>query len=731
MHTTNIGTTDSTHTTTINQLSSERHELGRQQNIQRLQREQAERNDNNINQLIITDTAVSHNTSSSSLTNTHNRLNNNNSNNNNTNTTTTTTSHRLSRSLQYPDLQCSWCRLSIRLLMQKSISPRLCRCANCKAVYYCSKQCQENDWKMHRTLCRQIKLIDKKGIKYVKLASNIQLYKPNVDISINHNVFDLYGHDHRIQVTNNLFNNLLKHCIDNNKYNMDKLNIVHRILCGTIKHIEHLTINNNNNTLAINSFNNSLVQNQQPYIQQFQPQSFNPQQSSQSHETEYTATPYHQDYVHNSSMLSTFNDMNLQQQQSMQYNAESILSNTQQCHYHECDYVNSINTAQYISNTQLKQSLNNLLCTIIQTCNQHIRDIISLYIHNITHIFNHELSQLSKPQPNYYVKFHYLAKLSNGQVFDSSRRDRSYLPYSSILGHSCLIEGLEYALYSMYQNEKATFLINANSAYGDNGANIKIPPKCPLIYEIHCITFYSIFDKLTGKLIKEARLLKLNLSNENNHLIEYSDTDDDDTYVLRDDVTLEDEYIECSNQCDQSIQRKDLDDHLLHECRLRSIICGKCNTSMIQQDYTKHIDNELQCETMMQSTKDHVISDDDSNFDNNDKISNDVECIALQSVNLYDIDLPSIDDRDLPDGNSTDHADSCLLNDTSNSASDWAKIYEHTNKAKSIVQTRSHAQQYFVESIKYGKQHQILPAKKCDNNENTEASNNNNNDNQK
>ena len=31
------------------------------------------------------------------------------------------------------------------------------KCSNCKAIYYCDRNCQKRHWKQHKTACKQIK----------------------------------------------------------------------------------------------------------------------------------------------------------------------------------------------------------------------------------------------------------------------------------------------------------------------------------------------------------------------------------------------------------------------------------------------------------------------------------------------------------------------------------------------------------------------------------------------
>ena len=71
---------------------------------------------------------------------------------------------------------------------------------------------------------------------------------------------------------------------------------------------------------------------------------------------------------------------------------------------------------------------------------------------------------MSKVKENDTVEVHYTGKLTNGQVFDSSReRD----PLKIQLGQGQLIPGFEKALVDMEVNEQKTVNIPKEEAYGE------------------------------------------------------------------------------------------------------------------------------------------------------------------------------------------------------------------------------------------------------------------------
>ena len=71
---------------------------------------------------------------------------------------------------------------------------------------------------------------------------------------------------------------------------------------------------------------------------------------------------------------------------------------------------------------------------------------------------------MSQVKENDTVKVHYTGKLSNGEVFDSSV-DREPLEFT--LGQGQIIPGFEKELIDMKVNEKKTFEISSDNAYGE------------------------------------------------------------------------------------------------------------------------------------------------------------------------------------------------------------------------------------------------------------------------
>lgn len=89
---------------------------------------------------------------------------------------------------------------------------------------------------------------------------------------------------------------------------------------------------------------------------------------------------------------------------------------------------------------------------------------------------------MSKVKEKDTVRVHYTGKLTDGQVFDSSRERE---PIEFTLGEGQLIPGFEKGMIGMEVNETKTLNIPMNEAYGDrNNELIQEVPKAELPEEI-------------------------------------------------------------------------------------------------------------------------------------------------------------------------------------------------------------------------------------------------------
>jgi len=92
------------------------------------------------------------------------------------------------------------------------------------------------------------------------------------------------------------------------------------------------------------------------------------------------------------------------------------------------------------------------------------------------------------------IKVHYIGKLEDGTIFDSSY-DRGQ-PFVFQIGLRQVIEGWEQGLLGMKVGGKRTLLIPPQLAYGDRGAGDLIPPNATLVFEVEIIDVQSPSYKL-------------------------------------------------------------------------------------------------------------------------------------------------------------------------------------------------------------------------------------------
>jgi peptidylprolyl isomerase len=90
-----------------------------------------------------------------------------------------------------------------------------------------------------------------------------------------------------------------------------------------------------------------------------------------------------------------------------------------------------------------------------------------------------------KPVKGTKIKVHYIGKLLNGKIFDSSI-DRGQ-PIEFEVGIGRVIKGWDEALLDMKKEEKRILIIPPNLAYGKRGAGSAIPPDAILIFEVELI----------------------------------------------------------------------------------------------------------------------------------------------------------------------------------------------------------------------------------------------------
>ncbi|KAF2068610.1 hypothetical protein CYY_010067 [Polysphondylium violaceum] len=90
-----------------------------------------------------------------------------------------------------------------------------------------------------------------------------------------------------------------------------------------------------------------------------------------------------------------------------------------------------------------------------------------------------------KPPKGSSVNVHYVGTLTNGTVFDSSRKRGT--PFSFKLGAGQVIKGWDEGVAQMSKGEKSKLTISPDYGYGARGAGGVIPPNATLIFEVELI----------------------------------------------------------------------------------------------------------------------------------------------------------------------------------------------------------------------------------------------------
>jgi FKBP-type peptidyl-prolyl cis-trans isomerase len=94
------------------------------------------------------------------------------------------------------------------------------------------------------------------------------------------------------------------------------------------------------------------------------------------------------------------------------------------------------------------------------------------------------------------VQVHYVGKLQDGTVFDSSR-DRNQ-PFSFKLGQSSVIKGWDKGVATMRKGELSILRCAPNYAYGAEGSPPKIPPNSTLDFEVEVLDWDSYTKVVDG-----------------------------------------------------------------------------------------------------------------------------------------------------------------------------------------------------------------------------------------
>ncbi|GKT27629.1 FK506 binding protein [Aduncisulcus paluster] len=90
-----------------------------------------------------------------------------------------------------------------------------------------------------------------------------------------------------------------------------------------------------------------------------------------------------------------------------------------------------------------------------------------------------------KPKRGDTIAVHYEGKLTNGKMFDSSRKRGKPLEFQ--VGKGQVIRGWDEGLLTMCVGEKATLTIDPDFGYGARGAGGIIPPNATLIFDVELV----------------------------------------------------------------------------------------------------------------------------------------------------------------------------------------------------------------------------------------------------
>jgi len=91
-----------------------------------------------------------------------------------------------------------------------------------------------------------------------------------------------------------------------------------------------------------------------------------------------------------------------------------------------------------------------------------------------------------RPSKGDRVRVHYVGKLLNGQLFDTSINRK---PFAFVLGLGEVIEGWDEGVALLKVGDKATFIIPPELAYGEEGAGPLIGPGTTLVFEVELMGF--------------------------------------------------------------------------------------------------------------------------------------------------------------------------------------------------------------------------------------------------
>jgi FKBP-type peptidyl-prolyl cis-trans isomerase len=95
----------------------------------------------------------------------------------------------------------------------------------------------------------------------------------------------------------------------------------------------------------------------------------------------------------------------------------------------------------------------------------------------------------TKAATGHTLLVHYVGRLTDGTVFDSSRNRGDFFTFK--LGDGQVIKGWDEGLVGMQDGEIRKLTVPSGLAYGEAGVAGKIPPNATLVFEIELLEIWD------------------------------------------------------------------------------------------------------------------------------------------------------------------------------------------------------------------------------------------------